>query len=444
MAHNSCFFCDWHLCRYQWRQKRKKTIKKRSKQHTMMKILYVCKSLPHRYQGGIQTHTSKLAEHLAERGQEIDILTAGSFRNGETRYQLNGCTVIEVPYLPMRRLPFLKTFLEELSFNLSAWLWLKKNQSEYDIVHLQGRSGFLFPKQQNKTAVFTTFHGLVELENRFSNQILDLDKKIHQRFASFFEKNALKNSDAVIAVSREMRDELHQLGIHPKEKPRYILPNGVTISASHTQNTDEKSRYSRAGGQVDNNLLIFVGRLDRIKGIFNLVEAMKLVDKNVQLIMIGDGNDRLELENRIHTEGVADRIKLVGAQPNDKVLAWIQSGFALVLPSFHETQGIVLLEANACGKPVVAANVGGVPEVVSHEVNGLLFNPNDIQQMAESINILYQNPELAHELGKNGRKIVAEKFNWSKIAADTEGVYQAVLENKKIQNNAKTQLLQVQ
>lgn len=388
-----------------------------------MRILYVCKSLPHNYQGGIQTHTSKLAMHLAERGQEIDILTAGSLRNGEKRYMLNGCTVIEVPYVPMRRLPFLPTFLEELSFNISAWLWMKRYQSNYDIVHLQGRSGFLFPKQENKTAIFTTFHGLISLENRFSKQVLNLDKKIHQRFASYFEKNALKNSDAVIAVSREMQSELQQINVKAKPQTHYILPNGVAENTSQNGHTE--------GGKNEPNSLIFVGRLDRIKGIFNLIEAMKFMDKNIQLIMIGDGNDRAELEKRIHTEGVADRVKLVGAQSNDIVLQWIKRGFALVLPSFHETQGIVLLEANACGKAVVAANVGGVPEVVSHEVNGLLFDPHDIQAMAAAINRLYQNPELARKLGEKGRQIVAEKFSWTKIAADTEGVYEQVLANKK-------------
>jgi glycosyltransferase involved in cell wall biosynthesis len=387
-----------------------------------MRILYVCKSLPHSYQGGIQTHTSKLAMHLAERGQEIDILTAGSLRNGEKRYMLNGCTVIEVPYVPMRRLPFLPTFLEELSFNISAWLWMKRHQSDYDIVHLQGRSGFLFPKQQNKTPIFTTFHGLITLENRFSKQVLNLDKKIHQRFASYFEKNALKNSDAVIAVSHEMQSELHQMGVQKKTQTQYILPNGVSENAQNGQYTE---------GGNNPNLLIFVGRLDRIKGIFNLIKAMKLVDKNVQLVMIGDGNDRLELEKLIHTEGVAERVKLVGSQSNDLVLQWIKRGFALVLSSFHETQGIVLLEANACGKPVAAANVGGVPEVVSHEVNGLLFDPHDIQSMAAAINRLYQNPELARKLGEKGRQIVAEKFSWTKIAADTEGVYEQVLAQKK-------------
>lgn len=394
-----------------------------------MKILYICKSLPHRYQGGIQTHTAELASHLVQRGQEVHILTAGSLRKGEQRYQLNGFTVIEVPYVPMRRVRFLPTLLEELSFNISAWLWLKKNQSKYDIVHLQGRSGFLFPKQDNKTPIFTTFHGLITIENRLSKKILNLDRKIHQRFASYFEKNALKNSDAIIAVSREMQAELHELNIQTNEKPRYILPNGVTINASNNSTKDKD--------KSDQNLLIFVGRLDRIKGIFNLIDAMKKVHKNVQLIMIGDGQDRPELENRIQAEGLSERIVLLGAQSNENVLAWIRRGFALVLPSFHETQGIVLLEANTCGKAVAAGNVGGVPEVVSHGVNGLLFNPHNIKEITNAINELYLNPENTQKMGERGRQLVAEKFDWSKIAADTEGVYQQVLATKKGSNKLK-------
>ncbi len=388
-----------------------------------MKILYICKSLPHRYQGGIQTHTAELAAHLAQRGQEVHILTAGSMRKGEQRYELNGFTVIEVPYMPMRRLPFLPTLLEELSFNVSAWWWWKKNQTNYDIVHIQGRSGFLFPKQENKTPIFTTFHGLIAIENRLSKKILNFDRKIHQRFASHFEKNALKNSDAIIAVSREMQAELHELDIKTNEKPRYILPNGVAINSSESS-TIQKDKS-------DLNLLIFVGRLDRIKGIFNLVEAMKNVDKNVQLIMIGDGQDRAELENRIDTEGLSERILLMGSQSNENVLAWIKRGFALVLPSFHETQGIVLLEANASGKAVAAGKVGGVPEVVTHGVNGLLFDPHNILEISNVLNELYRYPEKTKKMGEKGRKIVAEKFDWSKIAADTEGVYQQVLETKK-------------
>ena len=397
-----------------------------------MRILYICKSLPHRYQGGIQTHTSELAEHLTQRGHDISVLTAGSIRKGVQCYEMKGFMVIEAPYLPMRRFPFLPILLEELSFNVSAWLWLKKNQFKYDIVHLQGRSGFLFPKKHNETTVFTTFHGLIHLENKFSKQILNLDRRIHQRVASYFEKNAFKNSNAVISVSHEMQRELNQLNIQIEEKPRLIIPNGVAVKKSHNGgNTDIKS---------DNNTIIFVGRLDRIKGIFQLVKAMKKVDKNVKLVMLGDGMNRTELEEFIRTEGVSDRVELMGAQSNDNVLNWIKRGFALVLPSFHETQGIVLLEANTCGKAVAASNVGGVPEVVTHGYNGLLFNPYNIQEIADAINQLYRNPEMTKQMGENGRKLVAEKFNWSKIAADTEGVYKQVLASKKCKDELKLEV----
>ena len=397
-----------------------------------MRILYICKSLPHRYQGGIQTHTSELAAHLAQRGHEVYVLTAGSIRKGVQRFKLNGFTVIEVPYLPMRRFSFLPTLLEELSFNVSAWLWLKKNQSDYDIVHLQGRSGFLFPKKQNKITVFTTFHGLVTLENKFSKQILNLDRRIHQRFASYFEKNAFLNSDAIISVSHEMRHELNALDIQRQEKPRIIIPNGVVVKTSQNEGNE--------GIKSDENTIIFVGRLDRIKGIYQLVKAMKKVDKNVMLVMIGDGENRIQLEELIIKVGVADRVQLVGSQSNDNVLNWIKRGFALVLPSFHETQGIVLLEANTCGKAVAAANVGGVPEVVTHGYNGLLFNPHDVQEIANTINELYRSPEKTKEMGENGRKMVAEKFNWTKIAADTEGVYEQVLASKKSKENIKLEV----
>ncbi|MEZ4932850.1 MAG: glycosyltransferase [Saprospiraceae bacterium] len=109
-----------------------------------MKILYVCKSLPHNFQGGIQTHVWKLSEWMVLLGHEVSILTAGSLAKGERKSVMGGRTIIELPYFPGRRLPFWSEAAEELSFNVAARLWLLKNQSSYDIIHLQGRSGNLF------------------------------------------------------------------------------------------------------------------------------------------------------------------------------------------------------------------------------------------------------------------------------------------------------------
>jgi glycosyltransferase involved in cell wall biosynthesis len=97
------------------------------------------------------------------------------------------------------------------------------------------------------------------------------------------------------------------------------------------------------------------------------------------------------------------------------------------LPSFHETQGIVLLEANACGKPVIASNINGIKEVVKQGYNGLLCNPYNPKHIAETINRLFSDTEGMAKMGKNGRQLVAIKYNWSIIAQQTEKVYRQLI-----------------
>ena len=406
-----------------------------------MKILYVCKSLPHSFQGGIQTHVWKLSEYMLRLGHDVTILTAGSWRTGEKRYDMEGRHIIEIPYLPMRRQPIMPWFLEELSFNIATKRWLSQNvtgrlsddKTGFDLIHLQGRSGFTFPQRHNTIPVITTFHGLISVENKKAHKS-GVQKYLHEYWASNFEKNALKNSNAIIAVSHEMQDEIRDFV--PTIRPEItILPNGVTIPSP----TIPTPSTLGAEGKT----LLFVGRLDRIKGVFNLIEAMKFVQPDIQLVMIGDGSERENLEKMLDTaqrtpfgesynpseseSGIRQRVKLLGALPNERVLEWVAQCDALILPSFHETQGIVLLEANAYGKPVIASNINGIKEVVKQGYNGLLCNPYNPKHIAETINRLFSDAETMAKMGENGRELVARKYNWSIIAQQTEKVYRQVI-----------------
>jgi D-inositol-3-phosphate glycosyltransferase len=102
---------------------------------------------------------------------------------------------------------------------------------------------------------------------------------------------------------------------------------------------------------------------------------------------------------------------------------WISRSAALVLPSFHETQGIVLLEANALGRPVVANAVGGVTEVVQDGKNGLLMPNNSPQEIAKAVLKLMSDPEAKARMGRWGREYVRDKFCWEQIAKQTEQLY---------------------
>jgi glycosyltransferase involved in cell wall biosynthesis len=382
-----------------------------------MKILIVCKSLPIRSQGGIQTHVWKLSEHMVRLGHEVHILTAGSWKKGIKIHSLEGRTLIEIPYLPLFRQPIMPMFLEELSFNISARNWLKKHQSAYDIIHLQGRSGFLHPNYVNNVPIVSTFHGLVSVENNRSMRKNSLELSLHQRWATLFERRQIKYSNALIAVSNEMLEEMQDLTGGKLQKAK-IISNGVDFDKIGTKN---------ANLETDENLLVFVGRIDSIKGIYNLVQAMKKVKPSIRLVMIGDSFGRKSFEKHIFTEGVSDRITLTGALPNTEVFEWIRKSYALILPSFHETQGIVLLEANACGKPVLASDVGGVKEVVQHNENGFLFNPHNIDSIANSINALFDMPKKAQQMGEFGRDLVKKHYTWDKIAVQTLAFYERTI-----------------
>lgn len=384
-----------------------------------MKILLVCKSLPPSAIGGIQTHTWKLSEHLLGLGHEVSILSAGSWRRSVRVQTIEGRQVIEIPYFPGRKLPFLSAFTEEWAFNWAASRWLERQAAQFDVVHVQGRSGFAFAGKQGQTPLVATFHGLARVENERSGRHRNksLGTWLHEKWAAYHEKNTLRRADACIAVSREMLAEMEE--VWPQIAPKTtLLPNGV----------DLPKRMLPVPANA--RQLLFVGRIDRIKGVFPLVEAMKQVHPDVHLRLVGDGPDRPALEKAIRQAGLTSRIECCGAQTQAVVFAEIQASFALVLPSYHETQGIVLLEANACARPVIASDIPGIREVVRQGETGSLVPAGDPQALAGAINWLFEHPASITQWGQAGQAQVAQKFSWAKIALETERLYGQMLASK--------------
>ncbi|MEI6411037.1 MAG: glycosyltransferase family 4 protein [Bacteroidota bacterium] len=386
-----------------------------------MKILLVCKSLPPKVSGGIQTHTWKLSGHLVQLGHEVSILTAGSFFRLESSEMVEGRNVISIPSFPGRKMPLFADLLEEWSFNLAVQQWLWKHDGLFDIVHVQGRSGCLAPGSGLQMPVVTTFHGLMSIENARSGKSKKAgwSLRMHERWATRAERRSLQQSDACIAVSEEMLHELQMLDSQCDNTIR-VLPNGVDVP---------KLESIKCETADASNTLLFVGRLDRIKGIYPLIEAMRKVKAPIRLDMIGDGPERAGLERAISAAGLSDRVRLLGALPQAEVFAHIRTSYALVLPSFHETQGIVLLEANACARPVIASDIPGIREVVQHSVNGLLTKVGNANSLSHQINWLFSHREEADQMGWAGREKVSTDFCWENIALETERLYGQLMAN---------------
>lgn len=378
-----------------------------------LKILYVVKSLPDSFKGGIQTHIWELTRCMMELGHEVTILSAGSLRKGPERYKEDGREIIKIPYLPGRKLPFFQMTLEELNFNVVARNWIRRNGHDFDIIHLQGRSGTLISRSMmRKVPTVVTFHGLISVETRHFHGMKrwTLDRRLHQWMATRFEKRPLSHFAGIICVSKEMQKSLELVHKVPKDKTQ-IIYNGIDTN------------IAMANGELDPNLLVYVGRIDWRKGVFTLLDAMKTLKEQVKLVVIGDGPAMPEIKQEVAKSGLSNRVNLLGSKNHNEIYDWLRKAYALVLPSFYETQGIVLMEANVLGRPVIGCNVPGVNEVVIDGHNGLLVPPGKAEQLADSVNYLFDHPEMAKEMGINGRKRMEEVFRWDEIARQTEAFY---------------------
>lgn len=378
-------------------------------------ILMVSKNIPETYKGGIQTHTYELCKHLVSKGHNVNILMSGTiFNNNKFATNKDGINLIKIPYIPGRYIPVLRLFLDELFFNISAFLWLVRNNKNYNLIHLQGRSGFFYSLFPQKTPHITTYHGLVSKENKSINSDnLTLQYKLFYYISKFIEKVTLKKSKNLIVVSESLKEDI--IEISDNNKQFTLIPNGVNIPEIF-ENIHPKM-----------NLITFVGRVEKTKGVKDLIDAIENIDENIKCAIIGDGEYKKEISEYVNSNNkLKDKVWFLGSLASEEVSKWIHVSKVVVLPSYYETQGIVLLEANAHKKPVIASNINGINEIIQDGVNGLLFEKGNSVDLTSKIKQILNDTELANKLGEKGYEIVKKEFAWENIVVETEKVYNKI------------------
>jgi glycosyltransferase involved in cell wall biosynthesis len=191
----------------------------------------------------------------------------------------------------------------------------------------------------------------------------------------------LRNSQGVITVSGALRDRVIELGV-PAEKV-VVQHNGV--DGDRFRFRDGADVRARLGLPDDRPLIGYVGNFVHEKGVDLLVEAMRrLRHAAAELVMVGDGPMGEQLRARAAALGMGDRVRFVGRRPHEEVPEWISALDVFCLPSRREGCPNVVLEALASGRPVVAASVGGVPELLSEDT-GVLVEPEDPEALARGL-----------------------------------------------------------
>ena len=163
------------------------------------------------------------------------------------------------------------------------------------------------------------------------------------------------------------------------------------------------------------NYVLYVGRLIRQKGIFTLVKAMtKVVKHNLTLYIVGDGEERRKLEVLINKLSLQDQVKILGSIWGDEMSNIVRNSNFVIIPSeWYDNFPMILCQAFALGKPVIASAINGIPEYVDNGVDGLLFKPGDFKDLARCIDILANDPLLVYKMSINARRKAKDVFNFS-------------------------------
>jgi starch synthase len=257
------------------------------------------------------------------------------------------------------------------------------------------------------------------------------------RVSSWIESSTYQSADAIIAVSAAMRADL--LTVYPEVDPNrvHVIHNGIDTDVYRP--TPDESVLHKFG--VTHPYVLFVGRITRQKGIVHLINAMRRLSSEAQLVLCASSPDSEEI-GRETEEAVAalraDRgpnsvVWIREHVSQDDLLPLLTGATVFACPSIYEPLGIVNLEAMACETAVVASDVGGIPEVVANGVTGLLvpYDPDEPQAfpiaLADTLDIMINDPQRTRAMGAAGRARAVADFSWSTIAEQTITVYSAVI-----------------
>ena len=239
------------------------------------------------------------------------------------------------------------------------------------------------------------------------------------------QKWVCRLADCVLVNAEAIRDTLIEQGYRPDNI--VVIRNGIVLSRFGAR--EKGAALRRELGLPPSAPLVFVfSRLNPMKGVEYFLDAAALLAPgfpDVRFLIVGDGAGRKELEDRAGRLGLAERVIFTGFR-ND-VPDLIPEAAISVLPSLSEGLSNSLLESMASGVPVIAARVGGNPEIVEHDVSGLLVPARDSAALAGAIGSLLQDPQLASRMGEAGRRRVAELFSMERSLGEVERFYERLI-----------------
>ncbi|MBI4328530.1 MAG: glycosyltransferase [Chloroflexi bacterium] len=373
--------------------------------------------------GGMSVYVLSLGRELHAAGYCIDIFTRehpGWDEEGRTVEASEGVRVIHLPASPAEGekediYPHLPEFAEHLQ------RFAESNRLDYALVHSHyWLSGLVGVALQEKWRVphVASFHTLAEVKLR----ALVGAKEDPRRSPS--ERAVMLAADRIVAFTSHERERMAQLYQVPPEKIA-VVPAGVSLREFYPLDKGE-ARW-RLGLPAEAQVLLFAGRVEPLKGVDLLLQAVALLEdrERVRVLIVG-GDQRTgelaRLAGLAETLGLKEAVSFPGSVPHEEMVWYYNAADIVVVPSYYESFGLVAAEALACGTPVVASKVGGLPTVVRDGVAGYLVDQRCPEAFLEPLDLLLGNEALRRSLGAAARASV-ERLDWSLVAERLLALY---------------------
>ncbi|WP_298512862.1 glycogen synthase [uncultured Kordia sp.] len=400
-----------------------------------MKVLFFTKEFPPYVYGGAGVHVEYLADELKEL-MKVDVRSFGDQNIDTENLSITGFLGNHESFESTDKK--LKTIFNTMQTNLH----MNANGIDADVVHCHTWyaqfAGIMAKLCYGKPLVITT-HSLEPLRPWKREQLgRGYDA------SSWIEKTAIEMADAIIAVSEETKvDVLAHFNV--AEDKIKVIYNGINLQ--QYQYTDDKTTLEKFNIDASKPYVLFVGRITRQKGIIHLVNAIKHIDTNTQIVLCAGAPDTEEIAKEMQESVAAvketrDNVFWIEEMlPKEEIIQLYSQATVFCCPSIYEPFGIINIEAMACKTAVVASAVGGIKEVVVPNETGILIeveqqntapfepvNPEKFaKDLANGINKVVNDSELRHQMEIASRKRVEDFFDWKAIAKQTENLYKSII-----------------
>lgn len=367
--------------------------------------------------GGAESYAYHIAKGLVKKGHDVTVLCSNQEKK-EKEELINNIRIIRLK-------PDFKIYTAPIKLGLLLNMIDFMRNNDFDLISVN----FYLPYYPDIAALLSklckipcvlTYHNDTVKDGLLMNSVAQTYKYLETRVV-------MHSVNLVVTPSPFCYNESKFL--KPFKDKVVWIPPGVDIEKYEV--TKSLKLYDTYGLHHSSKIILFVGQMNKAgthKGVTDLIRSFKKVlnkFEHVYLVLVGRGDMISEYKKICEEIGILEKVIFTGFVDENELIEYYKSSDVVVLPSttIQEGFGMVLIEGNVCGKPVIGTRVGGIQYVIKDGETGLLVPPKNPEALAEAIIKLVQDEELSKKMGINGRGLVEEKYTWEKAVEMTEKVY---------------------